>query len=242
MKAEPASVWVVIPTFNEAENLESIVAAARGVLPSSRRILVVDDSSPDGTGQIADRLSSESEDVEVLHRPVREGIGPAYLAGFGRALQQGAERVVQMDADFSHDPADVPRLLAASSDADLVIGSRYVSGGGVAEWGALRRLISRGGGTYARIMLGVRVHDLTAGFKCWRRESLEAIDFDAVDSKGYAFQIEMTYRAIKAGFGVAEVPIIFRDRRVGNSKMSSAIFAEAIWRTPLLRFRVTRGR
>jgi dolichol-phosphate mannosyltransferase len=232
---------VIIPTFNEAENLESIVGTVRGLLPPSRRILVVDDSSPDGTGEIAERLAAETEDVEVMHRPVKEGLGPAYLAGFRRALEQGAERVVQMDADFSHDPADVPRLLEATNDADLVVGSRYVPGGGVTEWGALRRFVSRGGGTYARIMLWVRVRDLTGGFKCWRREALEAIHFDSVDSKGYAFQIEMTYRAIQAGFKAVEIPIIFRDRRVGESKMSRAIFAEAIWRVPVLRFRVRRS-
>jgi dolichol-phosphate mannosyltransferase len=239
--AESASVWLIIPTFNEAENLEAIVAAVRERLPESRRILIVDDSSPDGTGQIADRLASESDDLEVLHRPVKEGLGPAYLAGFRRALEQGAERVIQMDADFSHDPADLPRLLEASQNADLVVGSRYVPGGGVTEWGPLRRFISRGGGTYARVVLWVRVKDLTGGFKCWLREALEAIDFDAVDSKGYAFQIEMTYRAIRSGFKVIEMPIVFRDRRVGDSKMSRAIFAEAIWRVPVLRFRVRRS-
>ena len=179
--------------------------------------------------------------MEVLHRPVKEGLGPAYLAGFGRALEQGAERVIQMDADFSHDPADLPRLLEASQNADLVVGSRYVPGGGVTEWGPLRRFVSRGGGTYAQVVLWVRVNDLTGGFKCWRREALDAIDFDAVDSKGYAFQIEMTYRAIRAGFKVVEIPIVFRDRRLGNSKMSRAIFAEAIWRVPVLRFRVRRS-
>lgn len=236
-----ASVWLIIPTFNEAENLEAIVAAVRERLPESRRILIVDDSSPDGTGQIADRLAAESDDLEVLHRPVKEGLGPAYLAGFRRALEQGAERVIQMDADFSHDPVDLPRLLEASQNADLVVGSRYVPGGGVTEWGPLRRFISRGGGTYARVVLWVRVKDLTGGFKCWRREALEAIDFDAVDSKGYAFQIEMTYRAIRSGFKVIEMPIVFRDRRVGDSKMSRAIFAEAIWRVPVLRFRVRRS-
>lgn len=241
MADENASVWLIIPTFNESENLEAIVAAARERLPASRRILIVDDSSPDGTGQIADRLAAESDDLEVLHRPVKEGLGPAYLAGFGRALEQGAERVIQMDADFSHDPADLPRLLEASQNADLVVGSRYVPGGGVTEWGALRRFVSRGGGTYAQVVLWVRVNDLTGGFKCWRREALDALDFDAVDSKGYAFQIEMTYRAIRAGFKVVEIPIVFRDRRLGNSKMSRAIFAEAIWRVPVLRFRVRRS-
>jgi dolichol-phosphate mannosyltransferase len=235
---EEATVWVVIPTYDEADNIGAIVEAVRAQMPVPRRILIVDDSSPDGTGEIADRLASELEDVEVLHREVKEGLGPAYLAGFEHALARGADRVIQMDADFSHDPADLPRLLAAANDADLVVGSRYVPGGGVTEWGPVRRLISRGGGIYARIMLWVRVNDLTGGFKCWRRAALEAIDFEAVDSKGYAFQIEMTYRAIRSGFEVVEIPIVFRDRRVGNSKMSRAIFAEAIWRVPLLRFRV----
>jgi dolichol-phosphate mannosyltransferase len=232
-----ASTWLVLPTYNEADNLEAIVEAARAHLPKPHRILVVDDSSPDGTGQIADRLAAEREDVEVLHRPVKEGLGPAYLSGFETALQAGAEKVLQMDADFSHDPADLPRLLEASRTADLVLGSRYVPGGGVAEWGPLRRFISRGGSTYARFVLRTEVHDLTGGFKCWSRRALESIDLDRVDSRGYAFQVEMTYRAIVAGNSVAEVPIVFRDRRVGESKMSRTIFVEAIWRVPALRFR-----
>jgi dolichol-phosphate mannosyltransferase len=234
----PASAWLIIPTFNEAENVQAIVEAARARMPESRRILIVDDSSPDGTGQIADRLAAEHDEVEVLHRAVKDGLGPAYLAGFRLALEKGAERVIQMDADFSHDPEDLPRLLEASSDADLAVGSRYVPGGGVTEWGPLRRFISRGGSVYARAILRVPVNDLTAGFKCWRREVLEAIDFDLVRSRGYAFQIEMTYRAIRGGARVTEVPIIFRDRRVGSSKMTRAIFAEAIWRVPVLRLRV----
>jgi dolichol-phosphate mannosyltransferase len=242
VEAGTGSVWLVIPTYNEAENVEAIVDAARAQLPDSRRILIVDDSSPDGTGQIADRLAGEHGDLEVLHRPLKEGLGPAYLAGFERALEQGAELVMQMDADFSHDPSDLPRLLEAARRADLVVGSRYVPGGGVTEWGPLRRLISRGGGSYAQFVLWVRVRDLTGGFKCWHREALESIDFAAVDSKGYAFQIEMTYRALRRGYSVAEVPIVFRDRRVGNSKMSRAIVAEAIWRVPILRFRVRKRR
>jgi dolichol-phosphate mannosyltransferase len=233
-------VWVVIPTFNEAENLEAIVAAIRERLPEAQRILIVDDDSPDGTGAIADRLAREVDEVDVLHRGVKEGIGPAYLSGFALALEQGAQRVIQMDADFSHDPADLPRLLQAAQTAELVIGSRYVSGGGVADWGALRRFISKGGSTYARGILRVPVRDLTGGFKCWRREALEAVDFNSVVSKGYAFQIEMTYRAIRAGCSTAEVPIVFRDRQLGNSKMSRAIVFEAIWQVPLLRARVRR--
>jgi dolichol-phosphate mannosyltransferase len=235
--AEAASVWLVVPTYNEADNIEALVGAVRKVLPSSRRILIVDDSSPDGTGRIADRLAAEHEDVDVLHRALKEGLGPAYLAGFKRALEQGADLVVQMDADFSHDPAFLPRFIDAARNADLVLGSRYVPGGGVTEWGPTRRIVSRGGSAYARVMLGVRVRDLTGGFKCWRREALEAVDLDSVASRGYAFQVEMTYRAIEAGLRVVEVPIVFRDRRVGSSKMSRAIVAEAIWRVPAMRLR-----
>ena len=247
MTANDASsglAWVVIPTYNEAENLEAIVNAVRETITVEHRFLIVDDSSPDGTGEIADRLAAEADDLEVLHRSEKEGLGPAYLAGFKRALESGAERIVQMDADFSHDPADVPRLLDTQEQTgtDLVVGSRYVAGGGVTDWGAVRRFISRGGGTYAQAVLWVRVRDLTGGFKCWRREALASIDFDSVDSKGYAFQIEMTYRAIRNGFDVTEMPIVFRDRRVGYSKMSGTIVAEAIWRVPILRFRVRKAR
>jgi dolichol-phosphate mannosyltransferase len=244
MAVESGSTWVVIPTYNEAENLEAIVDAVRDALPTEHRFLIVDDSSPDGTGEIADRLASEGGDLEVLHRSEKEGLGPAYLAGFAHALEGGAERIVQMDADFSHDPADVQRLLETleQSGADLVVGSRYVAGGGVTDWGPVRRFISRGGGTYAQAVLWVRVRDLTGGFKCWRREALASIDFGSVDSKGYAFQIEMTYRAIRNGFRVTEMPIVFRDRRVGDSKMSGTIVAEAIWRVPILRFRVRKAR
>jgi dolichol-phosphate mannosyltransferase len=234
--AETPSVWVIVPTFDEALNVEPLVAAVRNLLPASRRILIVDDSSPDGTGEIAERLAAEHGDVEVLHRPRKEGLGPAYLDGFRRALGQGAELLLQMDADFSHDPAYLPRLLDASRNADLVLGSRYVPGGGVTEWGPMRRLISRGGSAYARIALGLGVRDLTGGFKCWRRGALEAIDLDSVNSRGYAFQVEMTYRAIRSGLRVAEVPIVFRERRVGASKMTGAIVAEAVWRVPALRF------
>jgi dolichol-phosphate mannosyltransferase len=230
-----AEVWLVLPTYDEAANIEAITATARPNLPPSHRILIVDDSSPDGTGEIADRLAAESEDVEVLHRPFKEGLGPAYIAGFRRALAGGAQRVIEMDADFSHDPSYLPRLISATDDADLAIGSRYVEGGGVTDWGPLRRLISRGGSAYARIVLGLAVQDLTGGFKCFRREVLETIDLDAVTARGYAFQVEMTYRAIRAGFRVVEVPITFRERRVGQSKMTGAIVAEAAWRVPLMR-------
>jgi dolichol-phosphate mannosyltransferase len=242
--SQSETTWIVIPTFNEAENLEAIVNAVGGHLTGDYRFLIVDDSSPDGTGEIADRLAAESDDLEVLHRTEKEGLGPAYLAGFRHALERGAARIVQMDADFSHDPADVPRLLETlqRSGADLVVGSRYVAGGGVSDWGAMRRFISRGGGTYAQAVLWVRVRDLTGGFKCWRREALASIDFDSVESKGYAFQIEMTYRAIRNGFRVTEMPIVFRDRRIGDSKMSGLIVAEAIWRVPILRFHVRKAR
>ncbi|MDX6598120.1 MAG: dolichol-phosphate mannosyltransferase, partial [Gaiellales bacterium] len=187
----PATAWLILPTFDEAENIEAIVGAARAVLeqaaPGAHRILVVDDGSPDGTGEIADRLAAEHEAVEVLHRTVREGLGPAYLAGFAHALEGGAAYVLEMDADFSHDPADLARLLAAAGEADLVLGSRYVAGGGVSDWGRVRRLVSRGGSWYARRVLGLAVRDLTGGFKCFRREVLEAIDLPTVRSRGYAF-------------------------------------------------------
>ncbi len=230
-------VWVILPTYNEAENLERLVAAIRERLPEVSRVLVVDDNSPDGTGEIADRLAAEHPNVEVLHRARKQGLGPAYIAGFGQALAGGAELIVEMDADFSHDPAYLPQLLRAAEDADLVIGSRYVPGGGVTEWGPLRRFISRGGSAYARTALGLDVRDLTGGFKVIRREVLETIDLDAIDSLGYAFQVEVTYRAIRAGFRVVEIPIVFRDRREGSSKMTKAIVAEAMWRVPAMRLR-----
>lgn len=232
-------VWVVIPTYNEAANLERILDAAatelERLVPGEFRLLVVDDNSPDGTGMIADRLADEREPVEVLHRPRKEGLGKAYLAGFGRALERGAELVVEMDADFSHDPRYLAALLDASDDADLVLGSRYVAGGGVRDWGLVRKLISRGGGWYARMILGVGVRDLTGGFKCIRREVLEAIELDTVRAQGYVFQIEVTYRAVLAGFRVKEVPIVFPDRTAGTSKMSARIALEAIWAVPRLR-------
>jgi len=233
--------WLVLPTYNEAENIEAIVRAALAQLESTgmpHRVLVVDDGSPDGTGHIADRLAAELEPVEVLHRERKEGIGPAYLAGFSHALGAGAELLLEMDSDFSHDPADLPRLVAAATEADLVLGSRYVKGGGVTDWGLARRVISRGGSLYARIVLGVPVNDLTGGFKCFRREVLVALDLSSVGTDGYGFQIEMTYRTIRAGFRVKEVPILFRDRRIGASKMSARIAVEAFWKVPGLRFRV----
>jgi dolichol-phosphate mannosyltransferase len=236
-----AGVWLILPTYNEAENVERIVAAALVQLAATgrdHRILVVDDGSPDGTGAIADRLATEHAEVEVLHRTSKDGIGPAYLAGFARALAGGAELVMEMDSDFSHDPADIPRLVAAADDADLVLGSRYVPGGGVTDWGLGRRLISRGGSLYARLLLGVPVRDLTGGFKCFRRTVLETLDLSGVGTDGYGFQIEVTYRTLRAGFHVKEIPILFRDRRVGDSKMSARIAVEAFWKVPLLRFRV----
>jgi dolichol-phosphate mannosyltransferase len=228
---------VCLPTYNERENLERMV---RELGPHGVRVLVIDDSSPDGTGDIADRLAAELDYVEVLHRPVKEGLGPAYVAGFRHALAAGAELVMEMDCDFSHDPADVPRLIAAVTDgAGLALGSRYVPGGSVANWGRLRRWISAGGSFYARTILGVPVMDLTGGFKCYRRSALEAIDLAAITSRGYAFQIETTYRTLRAGFGVVEVPIRFVDREHGGSKMSRSIVLEAIWKVPLLRLRGT---
>jgi len=236
-----SGAWLVLPTYNEAENVEAIVRAALPHLASTgidHRVLVVDDGSPDGTGDLADRLAAEIEAVHVLHRPRKEGIGPAYLAGFAHAMANGADLLLEMDADFSHDPADLPRLIEAADRADLVLGSRYVPGGGVTDWGLGRRLISRGGSLYARILLGVPIHDLTGGFKCFRREVLERLDLKSVGTDGYGFQIEMTYRAIRAGFRVEEVPIVFRDRRVGASKMSARIALEAFLKVPMLRFRV----
>lgn len=230
-------VWLVIPTYNESANVEAIVEAAIDALPPSRRVLIVDDGSPDGTGEIADRLAEAHEDVAVLHRRRKEGLGPAYVAGFREALAGGAELIGQMDADFSHDPHDLPRLLQAAEDADLVLGSRYVNGGGVADWGPTRRAVSRWGSAYARAALGIGVHDLTGGFKVFRRAVLEAIDLESVASQGYTFQVETTFRAIKAGFRVVEVPIVFRDRRVGASKMTGGIVLEAAWRVPAMRLR-----
>src|SRR4051794_6301372 len=228
--------WLILPTYNEAENVGPIVRAARAQLRAGDRILVVDDNSPDGTGAIADQLAHELPGVEVLHRPGKQGLGRAYLAGFEHALAGGADLVLEMDADFSHDPADLPRLIATAEEgADLVLGSRYVAGGSVTDWDPLRKLVSRGGSWYARRILGVKVRDLTGGFKCFRRSVLEALDLNAVHADGYGFQIELTYRTIKAGFRVVEIPIVFRDRRVGESKMNARIALEAVWKVPALR-------
>lgn len=238
--AEPAGVWVLLPTYNEAANLEAIVSAVLDHLPPIRRILIIDDSSPDGTGRIADHLAESHQDVSVLHRPEKRGLGPAYVAGFRVALEGGARFIAQMDADFSHSPADLPRLLEPLDEADLVLGSRYVRGGRVENWGRVRRSLSRAGCLYARTVLGVGVQDLTGGFKIFRREVLEHLELDSISALGYAFQVETTYRAMRAGFRVIEAPIVFRDRRVGESKMSPAIVAEAAWRVPALRLATTR--
>jgi dolichol-phosphate mannosyltransferase len=232
--------WLILPTYNEAENVDAIVRAALVQLAATGRehtVLVVDDGSPDGTGAVADRLAEEHEAVRVLHRPEKLGLGRAYLAGFEIALGEGAELVLEMDADFSHDPADLPRLIGAAGDADVVLGSRYVEGGGVENWGALRRLLSRGGSWYARTLLRVPVRDLTGGFKCFHRRVLETIDLNGVHADGYGFQIELTYLAIQAGFRVKEIPILFRERREGHSKMTTRIALEAVWKVPALRFR-----
>ena len=234
---------ICLPTYDERENLEPMVRALEAVLDTSQdRVLVIDDSSPDGTGELADRLAADLPWVSVLHRERKEGIGPAYVAGFRKALEDGATLILEMDCDFSHDPGDVPRLIAASREADLVLGSRYVAGGGTENWGLVRRFVSRAGCLYAQVLLGVRVRDLTGGFKCFRHEALEAVDLDALSAHGYAFQIETTYRVLRAGLPVQEVPIRFVERRAGASKMTGAIVAEAIWKVPLLRLRALTGR
>jgi dolichol-phosphate mannosyltransferase len=234
-----AGLWLFLPTYNEAENVEGIVRATAAELeraaPGDWGVLVVDDASPDGTGALADRLAAELERMEVLHRPGKEGLGKAYLAGFAHALDRGAERVVVMDADFSHDPSYLPALLAASEEAELVLGSRYVAGGRIADWPRLRRLLSRFGSLYARSVLGVGVHDLTSGFRCVRRSVLEAVEPSTLRAQGYVFNIELTYRALLAGFTVREVPICFRDRTAGDSKMSLPIAFEALMLVPKLR-------
>ena len=227
---------ICLPTYNERANLEPMIDALRDVLRDGDRVLVIDDSSPDGTGEIADRLAAELGFVDVLHRPQKEGLGPAYLAGFERALADGAELVLEMDCDFSHDPEAVPRLIAAAeAGAEVVLGSRYVRGGRVGKWGLVRRVISRGASLYTALFLQMGVRDPTGGFKCFRRVVLETLDLDAITAKGYAFQIETTYRAKQAGFRIVEVPITFVDRTAGHSKMSRTIVLEAIWRVPLLR-------
>ena len=227
---------VCLPTYNERDNLPRMIEDLRLVLREGDRVLVIDDNSPDGTGEIADALAAAHAFLDVLHRPEKEGLGRAYIAGFRRALADDAELVLEMDCDFSHDPADVPRLIeAAENGADLVLGSRYVPGGGTRNWGLARRLISRGGSIYTALFLHMGVKDPTGGFKCFRRPVLEQLDLDAITPRGYAFQIETTYRAKQAGFKVVEIPITFVDRVVGQSKMSRSVVLEAIWRVPLLR-------
>jgi len=231
---------VCLPTYNERENVERML---RELVRLDVQVLVVDDNSPDGTGAIADRLADELAGVSVLHRDRKEGLGPAYLAGFRQVLHGDADYILEMDCDFSHDPADVPRLIAACEQgADLALGSRYVEGGGTENWGLGRRTVSAGGSLYARALLGIGVRDLTGGFKCFRRAVLERLDLDAVHSKGYAFQIELTYRALRSGFTVEEVPITFVDRKEGTSKMSRTIFLEAVARVPALRLAALSGR
>ena len=236
---------VCVPTYDERENLEPMVHALGSVLHEpglGGRVLVIDDASPDGTGELADRLASEVGFLDVLHRERKEGLGPAYVAGFKRALAGGAELVATIDCDFSHDPADVPRLVEAASRAGIALGSRYVPGGGTRNWGALRRSVSHGGSVYARAVLGIPVRDTTSGFKVYRREVLETIDPARIRSRGYAFQIETVYRALRAGFTVEEVPILFTDRREGGSKMGPGIVLEAVARVPALRIAAARGR
>ena len=231
---------VCLPTYNERENLEPMV---RALAPHGVDVLVIDDNSPDGTGEIADRLAAEHDWVSVLHRESKEGLGPAYIAGFRRVLADGAELVLQMDCDFSHDPDDVPRLIAAvEAGADVALGSRYVRGGGVENWALHRRLLSRGASIYTRLLL-MPVHDASGGFKCFRREVLESIDLEEIDAAGMvSFQVEATYRALRKGFRVVEVPIVFTDRTAGQSKMSRAVALEAVWRVPRLRLTALRGK
>ena len=231
---------ICLPTYEERENLEPMLRALGEVLGPDDRVLVIDDNSPDGTGELADRLAAQLPFVDVLHRERKEGLGRAYVAGFKIALERGAELVLEMDCDFSHDPNDVPRLIEAADSADLVLGSRYVAGGGVRDWGLIRRLISRGASLYTQVLL-MPIKDATGGFKCFRREVLERLELDEITSRGYMFQIETTYRARRAGFRVREIPIVFSDREVGGSKMSQGIVAEAIWKVPALRLAAIRG-
>lgn len=237
---ERARTWLTVPTFNEAGNVERIVRAALAQLercvPGDHRLLIVDDASPDGTGRVADRLAAELPAVEVLHRSLKQGLGRAYLAGFEHALARGAELVIVMDADYSHDPAHLPQLLAAAAQHDLVLGSRYVPGGEILEWPRLRRALSRAGSLYARRILGVGVRDLTGGYRCIRREVLEGVELATLRSQGYVFNIELSFRALREGFRIVEVPIVFRDRTVGDSKISLSIAIEALWLVPSLRW------
>jgi dolichol-phosphate mannosyltransferase len=242
-RASGAGTWVVLPTFDEADNIGPVTAAILEALPEAH-VLVVDDDSPDGTGAIADGLAAADQRIRVRHRAAKQGLGRAYLDGFRIAMEGGASTVVQMDADFSHDPATLPALLKPVIDdvADLVIGSRYTPGGGVIDWGLGRRVISRGGSLFARTVLGLSPHDLTGGFKAWRAETLASVPFDGVHAGGYVFQIEMTFRASRLGARIREIPITFRDRRVGQSKMSRRIVVEALVVVLQLRLEDLRGR
>jgi dolichol-phosphate mannosyltransferase len=237
-----SGTWLVLPTYNEADNIGPIVEASLAALEQTgdeHHVLIVDDNSPDGTGHIADDLAARDARVAVLHRPGKQGLGRAYIAGFQSALDRGAERVMEMDSDFSHDPRDIPRLVhEAHRGADLVLGSRYIRGGGVENWGLGRRVVSRGGCLYAQAILRVPVRDLTGGFKCFNRRVLEAIGIEQMHADGYGFQIELTYRTLKAGFHVREVPIVFHERRAGQSKMSARIATEAVWKVPALKLRL----
>jgi dolichol-phosphate mannosyltransferase len=235
MSAPTRKALVCLPTYDERENLPPMVEAILAAVPQVD-ILVVDDNSPDGTGQVADGIAAREARVHVLHRRGKEGLGKAYLAAFAWALERGYGLVLEMDCDFSHDPKYLPAMLARAEQADLVLGSRYVSGGGTVNWGLSRQVISRGGSLYARIILGLPVRDLTGGFKCFRREVLEAIDLASVECTGYAFQIELTFRAFRKGFRVAEIPIVFADRRAGHSKMSRRIVLEAVRKVWSIRF------
>lgn len=223
------SAVICIPTYNEAENIQAIVPAIFEVVPHVH-ILVIDDNSPDGTGALADRMAAEDGRIHVLHRTEKAGLGPAYLAGFAWALEQGYDQILEMDADFSHQPKYLPAMLGGLEGVDVVVGSRYTAGGGTQNWGLARRLISRGGGLYARTILGIPVQDLTAGFVAWRREVLENLDLSRIGASGYVFQIEMKYRAFQAGYKILEIPITFPDREVGVSKMTPAIALEAVVR------------
>jgi dolichol-phosphate mannosyltransferase len=230
-----SSTLIIIPTYNERENASAIISAVHAVVPAAH-ILFVDDNSPDGTGQLLDEIAARDSRVKVLHRAGKLGLGTAYLAGFERGLREGYQRLVEMDADFSHDPKYLPEMLRRAERADVVVGSRYTAGGGTRNWGLGRQVISRGGGLYARTILGLRVKDLTAGFVCWNRRVLEALALDRIQSNGYGFQIEMKYRAVKAGFTIDEMPIVFEDRRLGTSKMSRKIFVEAMLMVWKIRF------
>lgn len=243
MEAQPKydGTWVVLPTYNEIENLPNVAPAILAALPGST-LFVVDDSSPDGTGELADKMAATDPHVRVMHRTEKQGLGKAYIAGFQAALEQGAQRIVQMDSDGSHDPKYLPSLVDNLAKYDLVLGSRYVKGGGVRNWGLMRRFVSRGGSMFARAVLLLRPHDLTGGFKAWRRDTLAALPWTSLHSGGYVFQIETTYRAQRAGARINEVPIIFVDRQLGASKMSRRIIVEALAVVVRLRWEELRGR